>query len=475
MPSIQKKIRDLERVLKKKGDAPDTAALQARLSELQQANLQNVQSDKDKKLSIKYHMVKFVERKKLTRKIRNVDTKLKSGLNAKDEAALQAQRQALEEDLAYVMYFPRSSKYVALFADNDDEKNTAKASVSAEASAARLAAYAARQADVASGGVDRVQHAINVEYGIETDGYDPSKAVVTRVRPAVSVTAATNGKAAKKATPPRTGTTAAAVAIPPPVPSAKVELEIFGAGDDDADSSSSGSSSSSDDDDEKLKPSKRAKTETIVAAAVAATASLAPAAPALDDFFAEEAAELPESSAPEPGKVKHDISGRYVDRGAKGGKGGGGSGGGSGDAKRGGGKKGVVGAGIGGGKPVHKQDARLQKWQADRKNRAHVPQMTVRQARDISATESSASAGGKGKSKNSADTGAGTSARGRGKDPQVGAKRGHEQMDKSNDKNDKRALWERAGGLSAGAVTEGTIQRNKGAIAKSQGKKIVFD
>jgi len=466
MPSIQKKIRDLERVLKKKGDAPDIAALQARLAELQQASIQNVQSDKDKKLSIKYHMVKFVERKKLTRKIRNVDTKLKGGLNAKDKAALEAQRQALEGDLAYVMYFPRSSKYVALFADNDDEKNTAKVTVSTEASTARLAAYAARQADIDSGGVDRVQHAINVEYGIETDGYDPSKAVVTRVRPAVSVTAATNGKTStpkqkqKQKQAAAKPAVAAAAAFPPPAPSAKAELDIFGAGDGGAGSSSDSDSDSDGDSEEK--PGEQAKAVPAVAAAHAA--------PALDDFFAEEAAELPESSVPE-GKVKHDTSGKYIDRKAKGPHGNGG------DAPRGGKKGGAsAGPGAGGkfggasGKPLHKQDARLQKWQSDRKNRAHVPQMTVRQAREMTST----AGGGEDKGKNSAgsDAGAGAGVRGKGKDAQVGAKRGREPVDS---RDDKRALWERAGGLSASAVTEGTIQRNKGAIAKSQGKKIVFD
>jgi len=468
MPSIQKKIRDLERVLKKKGNASDTAALQARLADLQQANTQNVQSDKDKKLSIKYHMVKFVERKKLTRKIRNVDTKLKGSLNEKDHAALQGQRQALEEDLAYVMYFPRSSKYVALFADNDDEKNTAKAAASAEASAARLAAYAARQADVDSGAVDRVQHAINVEYGIETEGFDPSKAVVTRVRPAVSVTAATNGKAntqkQKQALAKLAAKAAdATVVLPPSAPSAKEELDIFGAGDGAVDDSSS-SSDSDNDSDTAEKPAKKSKTES----------SAAHAAPALDDFFAEEAAELPESAAPEPGKVKHDTSGKYHERvnGAA-------YKGDNGNKKGGGARAGAGGKGGSGGsassKPLHKQEARLQKWQSDRKNRAHVPQMSVRQAREFSGeggggaaaaggaggVDKKGKAGGAGKAGSSRDT------------PQVGGKRGREQVNK--DQNDKRALWERAGGLSAAAVTEGTIQKNKGAIQKSSGKKIIFD
>jgi hypothetical protein len=291
----------------------------------------------------------------------------------------------------------------------------------------------------------------------------------------VSVTAATNGKANTQKQKQALAKLAAkaadtTVVLPPSAPSAKEELDIFGAGDGAVDDSSSSSDGDSDsdsdrdnDNDNAEKPAKKSKTE----------ASAAHAAPALDDFFAEEAAELPESAAPEPGKVKHDTSGKYHERvkgvahmGDNGSKKGGG-------VRAGAGGKGGSGGGASS-KPLHKQEARLQKWQADRKNRAHVPQMSVRQAREFSGEGGGAAAAGgaggvdmKGKAGGAGKAGSSRDA------PQVGGKRGREQVNK--DQNDKRALWERAGGLSAAAVTEGTIQKNKGAIQKSSGKKIVFD
>ncbi len=143
MPSILKRIRDLERVLKKKtGDEHAEArdVLEAKLVEMRELKDANEQNEKDKKVQQKYHMIKFVERKKITRKIRVVDTKLKANLNDKDRGALEESRSSLEQDLTYIMYYPRGKKYIALFADNEDEKNTKKASSSGPQDEARAEA-----------------------------------------------------------------------------------------------------------------------------------------------------------------------------------------------------------------------------------------------------------------------------------------------------------------------------------------------
>ena len=54
MPSTQKKIRDLERTIQKKGSTPD---LQKRLKELQNEKDGKNLKEKEKKNSEKYHMV----------------------------------------------------------------------------------------------------------------------------------------------------------------------------------------------------------------------------------------------------------------------------------------------------------------------------------------------------------------------------------------------------------------------------------
>ena len=113
---------------------------------------------------------------------------------------------------------------------------------------------------------------------------------------------------------------------------------------------------------------------------------------------------------------------------------------------------------------MHKQDARLQKWQQDRKNRAHVPMISLRHglqgSKEKSASDAAAPNGPPGRRPANGHAPA-HAAGGRGNKP---------------DPRDTRALWEKAGGLSAASVTAATIQKNKGAIAvgKPEGKKIVF-
>lgn len=169
MPSNQKKIRDLQRLLRRKssnnggegggatggggviggGRETESAAIGAELpiphdaadADAQQGillkiiSLQTAREDVKRNMrirrnAIKYHMVKFLERKKVTRMIRSVDGKLKGtqhsvGLADEDIHQLVKMREQLLEDLAYIMYYPKEMKYVSLFPskghDEDDE------------------------------------------------------------------------------------------------------------------------------------------------------------------------------------------------------------------------------------------------------------------------------------------------------------------------------------------------------------------
>jgi hypothetical protein len=68
---MQKRIRSIERALKKHvGDEAATEELRIKLAQMQEQHTQSKKTTKEKLLSKKYHMVKFVERQKLTRKIR---------------------------------------------------------------------------------------------------------------------------------------------------------------------------------------------------------------------------------------------------------------------------------------------------------------------------------------------------------------------------------------------------------------------
>jgi hypothetical protein len=163
--SNQKKLRDLERLLKKKqakGD-DDCESLVKKIDELKEVKEEVKFQERKKKNAVKYHMIKFIERKKLTRSIRS----LESGDKAEDKKT-KKRLQQLREDLAYVMYYPSEHKYVALFADESlaeggagsaEAKTTNKLGEQARAEALKL-----WQQDLARGVKDKVAHAMEVEY-----------------------------------------------------------------------------------------------------------------------------------------------------------------------------------------------------------------------------------------------------------------------------------------------------------------------
>jgi hypothetical protein len=80
----------------------------------------------ERKRAVRYHKVKFFERRKVERKIDTVTKKLSQ--EKKDEVKAKELREELarlEDDLIYVMYFPKAKKYISLFAQVD-EKTKAK-------------------------------------------------------------------------------------------------------------------------------------------------------------------------------------------------------------------------------------------------------------------------------------------------------------------------------------------------------------
>ena len=101
MSSNQKKIRDVERMMKKFGNTPD---LMAKLEAAKQSKGEVQVKEKMRKNSTKYHMVKFLERKKVTRMVRSVETKIKKEEEGSTELeALNMKRDSLLNDLAYIM------------------------------------------------------------------------------------------------------------------------------------------------------------------------------------------------------------------------------------------------------------------------------------------------------------------------------------------------------------------------------------
>merc|ERR1719356_610411 len=78
----------------------------------------------EKKCSTKYHYVKFVERKKVERKLKSCRRELEQALadgKSKEAGALRAQLRTHLADYEYVAHYPRHLPYNALFPAEDNE------------------------------------------------------------------------------------------------------------------------------------------------------------------------------------------------------------------------------------------------------------------------------------------------------------------------------------------------------------------
>ena len=126
-PSVKNQIRSIERLLKRDGvPAKLREEKERELEKLRDAGKDNARIEREKKLSTKYHKVKFFERVKLTRRIEQLEKRR----DAKDEGGLSAEEldelARLREDLEYVMNFPRGEKYVSVLVKEGDTEHATK-------------------------------------------------------------------------------------------------------------------------------------------------------------------------------------------------------------------------------------------------------------------------------------------------------------------------------------------------------------
>jgi len=97
---------------------------EAQLKQLEAELKEHAAEEKEKRLTLRYRAVRFFEKRKIIRKIQSLKKKLNqihstSKGRTSEEASLRKELDALEEDLQYVVHFPRGMKYVSLFANND--------------------------------------------------------------------------------------------------------------------------------------------------------------------------------------------------------------------------------------------------------------------------------------------------------------------------------------------------------------------
>ncbi|GAA5853531.1 hypothetical protein JCM8547_002495 [Rhodosporidiobolus lusitaniae] len=116
---LKAQIRQTTRLLKRDDLTPDVRTtserrLAALKSELEKTSRENEQSELEKKMATRYRGVKFFERQKLLRKIKQAKKQLDE---SPDDEKVKAALLEARIDLYYVLRYPKTEKYVALFPD----------------------------------------------------------------------------------------------------------------------------------------------------------------------------------------------------------------------------------------------------------------------------------------------------------------------------------------------------------------------
>ena len=125
--SAKKRLRAIERLLNKGGLPVDVrAAKEAERAALQGDARKQQRITREKVFSKKYHGVKFVERRKVERRIGQLQRQIaeqQQNAGGSGSATLETELREAEHDLLYVQHYPRSKKYLSLFpsSDADDE------------------------------------------------------------------------------------------------------------------------------------------------------------------------------------------------------------------------------------------------------------------------------------------------------------------------------------------------------------------
>ena len=118
-------LRSLQRLLSRGTLPPEVRiAKEAQVAALQGDVQKQSRVNREKHFSKKYHGVKFVERRKVERKIGQLQRRVAQlqQQGGSDEAATaEGELREAEHDLLYIQHFPRSKKYLSLFPTGEDE------------------------------------------------------------------------------------------------------------------------------------------------------------------------------------------------------------------------------------------------------------------------------------------------------------------------------------------------------------------
>lgn len=123
--SNKKKIRDLKRLMEKKGEAMPEEIKVAKALELKELKKTEKCKKEAEKFESRYKKIKFFEKKKVIRKLENI-TKLRSGVAPDDTEGLRkldVEKQVYRNYLTYVCNYPSNAKYISLFPTSETDKS----------------------------------------------------------------------------------------------------------------------------------------------------------------------------------------------------------------------------------------------------------------------------------------------------------------------------------------------------------------
>ncbi|KAJ6446404.1 rRNA-processing protein EFG1 [Purpureocillium lavendulum] len=138
----KKRVRNIQRLLQRKDDLPANVRndLERELAALRTDVADRAFQKKRSAMIAKYHMVRFFERKKASRLVKQLKRQLEADPRSDDIVSLKQQLHVAEVDEAYTLYHPHAETYISLYgsakpSDGDEgaEKTpTAKLALEAE-------------------------------------------------------------------------------------------------------------------------------------------------------------------------------------------------------------------------------------------------------------------------------------------------------------------------------------------------------
>nr|CAD1819837.1 unnamed protein product [Ananas comosus var. bracteatus] len=118
--SLKNQIRSTERLLRKDLPHEVREAQVKKLEELKRQQEIHTRLAIERKIQLRNRKIKFFERRKIERMIRRLEKQQRSSSDHVEEGRISDQLSKLREDLEYVRFFPKTEKYVPLFAGGDN-------------------------------------------------------------------------------------------------------------------------------------------------------------------------------------------------------------------------------------------------------------------------------------------------------------------------------------------------------------------